>query len=331
MATDQATEETFWGPEIVKKRCSYCKELKPLNEFGITRYGRSGRTRRQYECRTCRPIAEKARRQALTPEQRLAKSRRQHLKFTFGMSPARHLASLLEVTAGVQQGWDWPQDLWLRARLAEPADPGSFVPPDRPSDRAGGADYPFYRTEQELGRLRMRSKLLAATNSYAKGLLRSVVNYVVGDGCQYEILTKEDLPDADPSAAGRQAPQGLEKEVARAQDVIDQFLAANRWNASADREGEGPAASTREREAVRRVIRDGEAILRLYFEADGTTRVRWVEPAQLLSPPGAPADEEWLFGILHAPGDEEDRSAYHIAYKSTEESLRRGELQTGER
>jgi|SRR5215471_17796428 len=100
MATDQATEETFWGPEIVKKRCSYCKELKPLNEFGITRYGRSGRTRRQYECRTCRPIAEKARRQALTPEQRLAKSRRQHLKFTFGMSPARYHA-LLEAQGGV--------------------------------------------------------------------------------------------------------------------------------------------------------------------------------------------------------------------------------------
>lgn len=244
---------------------------------------------------------------------------------------ARHLQSLLEITGGADPGWDRYGDLWIRGRLTDPSDPGAYVPPDRPSDRAGGMDWPLYRTELELGRIRMRSKLLASTNAYARGLLRNLVNYVVGDGCQYEVLTKEDLPDADPAAGGRQAPAGLEREVARAQDVVDAFLQANRWNASADRTGEGPAASTRERESVRRVVRDGEAILRLYFEEGGTTRVRWVEPAQLLSPPGAPVDEEWMFGIRHEAGDEEDRLEYHVAYKSTEDSLRRGVLETGER
>jgi len=230
-----------------------------------------------------------------------------------------------------QTSWGWDTDLWLRARMGDPTDAGVYVPPDQPSDRRGGREWPLYQTEMELGRLRMRSKLLVATNAYARGLVRNLVNYVIGEGCQYEVITKEQLPDADPLNPGRQAPAGLEAEVAKAQDVVDEFLAANRWNASEDRTGDGPLASTREREAVRRVLRDGEAILRLSFEPDGKTRVRWVEPAQLRNPPGVSEADGWLFGIRHENEDEENRVEYHIAYKSTEDALQRGDFLLGEK
>src|SRR5262245_66599900 len=66
---------------------------------------------------------------------------------------------------GAQTGWGYDSDLWLRARFATPNDPQLFIPPDQPSDRRSGREWPLYQTEQELGRMRMRSKLLAATNA----------------------------------------------------------------------------------------------------------------------------------------------------------------------
>src|SRR5215471_4664010 len=124
---------------------------------------------------------------------------------------------------GAQTSWDWSTDLWLRARFATPNDPQLFIPPDQPSDRRGGRDWPLYQTEMELGRLRMRSKILAATNAYAKGLLRNMINYVIGEGCAYEVIIREDIRDINPRVPGRQAPAGLELERQRAQRVLDRF------------------------------------------------------------------------------------------------------------
>src|SRR5262245_47310399 len=187
---------------------------------------------------------------------------------------------------GAQTGWGYDSDLWLRARFATPNDPQLFIPPDQPSDRRGGREWPLYQTEQELGRMRMRSKILAITNAYARGLLRNMVNYIIGEGCAYEVIVREDVRDVNPAVPGRQAPAGLERERKKAQHVLDRFLDVNRWNASEDWRCDGPLASTREREAVRRCIRDGEAILRLFFSDDGTTEVRWIESAQVRNPPG---------------------------------------------
>src|SRR5262245_34846953 len=52
-----------------------------------------------------------------------------------------------------QTSWGWDTDLWLRARMGDPTDAGVYVPPDQPSDRRGGREWPLYQTESELGRL----------------------------------------------------------------------------------------------------------------------------------------------------------------------------------
>ena len=49
------------------------------------------------------------------------------------------------------------------------------------------------------------------------------------------------------------------------QGVLDEFVRANKWH-------------QRQQEIVRRKDRDGECFLRLFVDADGATRVRFVEP-----------------------------------------------------
>lgn len=251
---------------------------------------------------------------------------------------AKRLESQQALLESWGDSWAWARgmdsEVYFRTQFG--ADPdGYFYPPDNADNRSGGADWPLYRNEQQLGRLRLRSALLARTNAYARGLVRNLVNYTTGEGGKYKIVTKEGLPDADPGKAGRQAPPGLDAEMAKCQDILDSFLARNRWNASADYRGNNALASTREREAARRTIVQGEAIVRLFFRSDGLTDVRFVESAQLTNPPDAAYGDGWAFGIRHrvdrSGEDEEDRQEYHVAYKNTEFHIRDGRSEPGER
>ena len=51
-----------------------------------------------------------------------------------------------------------------------------------------------------------------------------------------------------------------------------------------------PTANTREREAYRRVIRDGEVFIRLFHQDDGSTDLRFIEPELIRNPAGKAVD-----------------------------------------
>jgi len=91
-------------------------------------------------------------------------------------------------------------------------------------------------------------------------------------------------------------PDGL---LLAAQSVLDDFVAANRWH-------------QRQQEIVRRKDRDGECFLRLFVAADGTTRVRFVEPDQVATPPGAAGLAHHSLGVITCPTDVESVEAYYV-------------------
>lgn len=169
-----------------------------------------------------------------------------------------------------------------------------------------------------MGRLRQQSRVLVDTNSYADGLLGNLTNYVIGKGFSYKATTKEDAPDADPDKVGKQDSKALRNLVAATQDVIDQFLRLNRWNAVANPFADEVIAATREQETYRRVKRDGEAFVRLFFLDNGTTLTRWIEPEQVTNPPGLTHRDGWTYGIQHVMEPFEDverRVAYWAQYQ----------------
>jgi capsid protein len=83
------------------------------------------------------------------------------------------------------------------------------------------------------------------------------------------------------------------------QRVIDEFVRLNCWQ-------------RRQQEIVRRKDRDGECFLRLFAAADGTTRVRFVEPAQVAAPSDRTADPSASFGIQTDANDVETVLGYWI-------------------
>jgi capsid protein len=83
------------------------------------------------------------------------------------------------------------------------------------------------------------------------------------------------------------------------QTVLDEFIRLNRWHG-------------RQQEIVRRKDRDGECFLRLFAIDDGTTRVRFVEPAQVAAPRDRLADPAASFGVQTDPNDVETVLGYWI-------------------
>jgi capsid protein len=112
------------------------------------------------------------------------------------------------------------------------------------------------------------------------------ISYIVGSGHTYRAV---------PRQAGS-APQALLDQV---QAVLDEFVQLNKWH-------------QRQQEIVRRKDRDGECFLRLFLAADGTARVRFVEPGQVAAPPQAAADPAAAMGIQTEPDDVETVLGYWI-------------------
>ena len=83
------------------------------------------------------------------------------------------------------------------------------------------------------------------------------------------------------------------------QAVLDEFVRLNGWQ-------------RRQQEIVRRKDRDGECFLRLFAADDGTTRVRFVEPAQVAAPAERISDPSASFGIQTDPADVETVLGYWI-------------------
>lgn len=216
---------------------------------------------------------------------------------------------------------DWPStDLWEKTRGRQA---WSNLPPSTPSDRRSGANWPLWRTEQELDLLRQRSRVLVQTNSFAEGLLNNLTNYTLGHGCTYKAQSKRRV-DANPAKPGVQEPADLQALVAETQQWLDAHNQANRWNCVGDPFSTQPQALTREKESCNRTRRDGEAFLRLFHAEDGSTAIRFIEPELIRNPSGAGPGGGWSYGIKHhvdehGREDVEQIVAYNVRYPNGEE------------
>lgn len=131
------------------------------------------------------------------------------------------------------------------------------------------------RTLQDHDRARNMSRVLAETNPNAIGLLQRLQAYNVGKGSSTEIQAVKE--DAEP-------PKRL---AARVRDFVKAFKKVNDW-------------LRREKEMVFRLHVDGEFFLRFFPNRDGTTRVRFIEPACIRPPLGESSEGDWSFGV-HTP------------------------------
>ena len=149
----------------------------------------------------------------------------------------------------------------------------------------GGAAAPF-ATESQLRDVRNQCRALATGNEFAINGHENRISYVVGSGHAYRATANK----------GQTAPEELLHAV---QAVLDEFVKTNKWH-------------QRQQEIVRRRDRDGEAFLRLFVSPEGTTRIRFVEPEQVGTPPEAAADPSAGFGIRTDPEDVETVLGYYV-------------------
>lgn len=161
-------------------------------------------------------------------------------------------------------------------------------------DRRYGRDIPIYSTESELAMLRMQSRILCATNSYAIGLMNGIRSYLIGPGFTYRAVP---APNTDP----------IDALVRGVQWVMENFFERNEWYGGEDQ--------ALESEFFERSCEDGEAIWSHWTE-DEHTYIRTVEPEQLTQPP-AESWEEWSFGIHTPRWDTQKKLGYWIYYGDT--------------
>jgi len=148
---------------------------------------------------------------------------------------------------------------------------------------AGGV--PF-ADEMQLAQIRDQCRALAVSNEFAINGHENRISYIVGGGHAYRAA----------AARNRTASESLLMQV---QDVLDEFLDANRW-------------TQRQQEIVRRKDRDGECFLRLFFPLGETARVRFVEPDQVAAPRDRATDPAASFGVQTEPRDVETVVGYWI-------------------
>jgi capsid protein len=143
-----------------------------------------------------------------------------------------------------------------------------------------------YANEQQLAEIRGQCRALAVSNEYAINGHENRISYIVGSGHSYRVT----------AARSAGVPPALLAEV---QAVLDEFVRVNKWH-------------KRQQEIVRRKDRDGECFLRLFSAADGTTRVRFVEPGQVAAPVERATDPSASFGVQTDPADVENVLGYWI-------------------
>ena len=143
-----------------------------------------------------------------------------------------------------------------------------------------------YTDEQGLTLIREQNRLLAARNEYAINGLENRINYVVGTGHSYTVAPKRGKKISD-------------KVLADTQQVIDDFIIANRWHA-------------RQQDISLRNDRDGECFLRFFVQAKGTLKVRFVEPWQVRTPESQSSNLDATFGILTDEDDIETILTYFV-------------------
>lgn len=188
------------------------------------------------------------------------------------------------------QNVDW-------AEMNPDGTPDPWVPSgSRRRNRGQGESQPVHFTEEELHRVRGRSRELCATNEFAICGMANRQNYVIGKGLAYRAAA---LPSADA------ADPGVIKLVAMVQAVIDAFADSC----------ELPAV---ERECMGRLDRDGEYLLRLFPQSNGILAVRRIEPENVRPPDGWGGDARYSYGVETVPGDVETPVAYWVRERPDE-------------
>ncbi len=187
----------------------------------------------------------------------------------------------------------------------------------------GGGGYPFSRVacdalagigdDAQLAEIRRQCRTLALENEFAINGHENRVSYIVGAGHTYRATLRKfcratgwpgssaaEPSDFEPLGApfGRPQPP-FATLIAAVQHEIDQFIVANHWH-------------RRQQEVVRRRDRDGEAILRFFTAADGTVRVRFVEPDQVFTPPDQAGNPAARLGVQTDLHDVENVIGYFI-------------------
>jgi capsid protein len=151
---------------------------------------------------------------------------------------------------------------------------------------AGTASGTAFANEQQLREIRDQCRALATGNEFAINGHENRISYVVGSGHAYRVTAK----------AGGELAADLARQV---QSLVDQFVRINQWH-------------KRQQEIVRRRDRDGEVFLRLFAAQDGSTRVRFVEPSQVATPPRLANDPAASFGVRTDPDDVESVRGYYV-------------------
>lgn len=207
------------------------------------------------------------------------------------LSVAERRAARRELRESLSPDWVSPylDMLGIAGRTGDPVVGG----PTGYWQRRHGANWPIFRTEQELSLLRAPARALCATNSYAQGMLRGLSAYVVSTGCTYRMAARQkEIP----------VPKAL---IAAAQRIVDETLRRNQWHG-----GEQPAI---EPELFERSLEDGEFILTHYKREDGWTDFRTQEPEQLTQPPSSDV-REYGFGVLTPPEDVQSVRKYYLQF-----------------
>jgi hypothetical protein len=204
--------------------------------------------------------------------------------------------SKLDKITKLQESISLP-DMWLGAqwdalsRNKQDADFSGW----RRTNRKAGRNYPIFEDEEQLGNIREMSRILAAHNGYAKGLISGLVSYVLGNGFIYRI-----------GSASQKAP-APDELIDAAQDVIDEFLERTQWHG-----GEMPAM---EEELVRRAYIDGEFFVATTLLDQGLTDVRSIEPELVTAPVGMKDGPDWwTFGIQADPDDVQKHLSYWVGW-----------------
>jgi hypothetical protein len=175
-------------------------------------------------------------------------------------------------------------------------------------------------TELTLCDIRNQCRMLAATNEFAINGHENRISFIVGPGHSYRAtavsavlphratavsavpyagpaLQASDQSDADRDPSLPRSPSAA--LAGSVQRELDHFVRANHWHA-------------RQQEIVRRRDRDGEAFLRFFTLADGTLRLRFVEPDQIATPPQHAHDPSNRLGIVTDRHDVETVHGYFI-------------------
>ncbi len=132
----------------------------------------------------------------------------------------------------------------------------------------------------QLREIRNQCRMLALGNEFAINGHENRISFVVGTGHTYFAAAKK----------GQQCRLRSGSPPCKRCSTI--LCRTNNWQ-------------RRQQEIVLRRDRDGEVFLRFFLAPDGTTRIRFIEPGQVATPPEQAANPAAKLGILTDPEDVE--------------------------